>query len=215
MTELKVALFDLDGTVIDTEGEYSVFWGGMGKKYHPEIENFDKIIKGTTLTQIYDRYFPDAALQAVITEELDEWEKRMTYRFVDGAEDFIKDLRSNGVKCAIVTSSNDKKIKALSLAVPSFDSMFDKVLTSEMFAASKPNPDCYLLGAKVFNVDISECVVFEDAFTGLEAGMSAGMFTIGLTTTNSKKAIQDKCHYVIDDFKDFTFTKLKQIVDVK
>ena len=35
---MKVALFDLDGTVLDTEGEYSVFWGGMGRKYHPEIE---------------------------------------------------------------------------------------------------------------------------------------------------------------------------------
>ncbi len=209
-----IALFDLDGTVFDTEGEYSVFWGGMGKKYHPEIENFDKIIKGTTLTQIYERYFPDAALQAVITEQLDEWERNMTYRFVDGVEEFVNDLKANGVKCAIVTSSNEKKMQALVKAVPQFEGMFDKILTAEMFAASKPNPDCYLLGAKVFGADIRECVVFEDAFTGLEAGMSAGMFTIGLTTNNPREAIEDKCNYVIDDFKGLTYEKLLTIYNV-
>ncbi len=207
-----IALFDLDGTVFDTEAEYSVFWGGMGKKYRPEIENFDKIIKGTTLTQIYERYFPDPALQAVITEQLDEWERHMTYRFVDGVEDFVKDLKANGVKCAIVTSSNEKKMKALVKAVPQFDGMFDKILTAEMFAASKPNPDCYLLGARVFGADVSECVVFEDAFTGLEAGMRAGMFTIGVTTTNSREAIEDKCNHVIDDFKGLTYSTLKEII---
>ncbi len=208
-----VALFDLDGTVIDTESEYSVFWGGIGKKYHPEIDNFDKIIKGTTLTQIYERYFPDSALQAVITEQLDEWERNMTYRFVDGVENFVKDLKANGVKCAIVTSSNDKKMQAFVKAVPQFEGMFDRILTSEMFAASKPNPDCYLLGANVFGADISECVVFEDALTGLEAGMRAGMFTIGLTTTNPREAIEDKCNYVIEDFKGLDYDKLKQIIE--
>lgn len=206
---MKVALFDLDGTVLDTEGEYSVFWGGMGRKYHPEIEGFDKIIKGTTLTQIYANYFPDPELQAEITLQLDEWESGMKYRFVAGAEDFILDLRSHGVKCGIVTSSNEKKMANVRKRIPNLDSLFDKVLTSEMFSASKPAPDCYLLGARVFGVGKSECVVFEDAFTGLEAGMRAGMFTVGLATTNSRDAICDRCHLVADSFSDLSYQRVE------
>lgn len=202
---MKVALFDLDGTVLDTEAEYSVFWGGMGKKYHPEIEDFDKIIKGTTLTQIYGKYFPDPALQSQITEQLDEWERGMDYRFVDGAEDFVRDLRAHGVRCAIVTSSNEKKMQNVRKRIPQFEAMFDKVLTSELFSASKPNPDCYLLGARVFGADVADCVVFEDAFTGLEAGVRAGMFTIGLATTNARQDISDKCHLVADSFRDLSY----------
>ena len=206
---MKVALFDLDGTVLDTEGEYSVFWGGMGRKYHPEIEGFDKIIKGTTLTQIYANYFPNPELQAEITLQLDEWESGMKYRFVAGAENFILDLRSHGVKCGIVTSSNEKKMANVRKRIPNLDSLFDKVLPSEMFSASKPDPDCYLLGARVFGVGKSECVVFEDAFTGLEAGMRAGMFTVGLATTNSRDAICDRCHLVADSFSDLSYRKVE------
>ena len=74
-----------------------------------------------------------------------------------------------------------------------------------MFSASKPNPDCYLLGAKVFGAKVEECVVFEDALTGLEAGMRAGMFTIGFPTTNPREVIESRCSLVVDSFKDLSY----------
>lgn len=202
MNKFKVALFDLDGTILDTEGEYTEFWGGIGRIYHPEMPDFASIIKGTTLTQIFSKYFPDADIQESITSKLDEWEKGMQYRFVDGAEEFVSFLKSRGVKTAIVTSSNEKKMESVRLKSPSIMRLFDKVLTSEMFSHSKPHPDCYQLGAKVFGVEKEQCIVFEDAFTGLQAGRSAGMFTVGLATTNSPDSIRDKCDFVVDDFTD-------------
>ena len=51
------ALFDFDGVVMDTETQYSIFWGEQGRKYRPDLPNFDRIIKGQTLVQIYDKYF--------------------------------------------------------------------------------------------------------------------------------------------------------------
>ena len=56
---LKCALFDLDGVVFDTESQYSVFWGGVFRKYYPETEGLEQKIKGQTLVQIYDGYFKD------------------------------------------------------------------------------------------------------------------------------------------------------------
>lgn len=209
----KVALFDLDGTLIDTEGQYTDIWGTIGRKYRPDVPDLSYAIKGTTLTQILGKYFPGEELQKKVVAELDEKEAAMSYEFFPGALDFIADLHKNGVKCAIVTSSNKKKMESLAKKVPNFSSLFDRILTSEDFSASKPNPDCYLLGARVFDAELEECVVFEDAFTGLQAGMSAGIFTIGLATYNSREAIQDKCNYVLDNFEGVTYAKIKEIHD--
>ncbi|MBO4564186.1 MAG: HAD family phosphatase [Bacteroidaceae bacterium] len=205
---LKAALFDFDGTLVDTEGQYTQFWGRMARTYRPDIPQLEFLIKGTTLTQIFDRYFPDPAWQAEITKGLDDWEAQMDYRPVAGAEAFVADLKQHGVKCAIVTSSNQKKMESVRNQRPEFLAMFDRILTSEDFERSKPDPDCYLKAAQQFNADISECVVFEDAFNGLEAGMASGIFSVGLTTNNPAEAIRDLCHAIIADFTEINYEKL-------
>lgn len=206
------ALFDLDGTIFDTEPQYSDFWGEIGRRYHPEMPDFANIIKGTTLTQIFGRYFPDKELQVQIEAELDEWEQQMEFPFVTGAEDFIRDLRRHGVKCAVVTSSNLKKMASVEAHVPHFASLFDCILTSEDFRASKPDPDCYLQGVKSLGIDIKNCVVFEDAFTGLEAGRRSGIFTVGLATTNPRSAIKNLCDVVFDDFSQLSYVKIRDLL---
>ncbi|MCR5313438.1 MAG: HAD family phosphatase [Bacteroidaceae bacterium] len=213
MGKLKACLFDLDGTLFDTEGQYTVIWSAIGKKYRPDIPDLAQVIKGTTLKQIMERYFPDENVQKKVCEELDEYEAQMRYEFIDGARDFLDDLRSHGIKCAVVTSSNMKKMNCVARQMPEFNTLFDRVLTSEDFAASKPNPDCYLLGARVFDAALDECLVFEDAFTGLQAGTSAGIFTVGLATYNSREAIQDRCDYVIDNFVGMTYDKAAHLLE--
>ena len=176
------------------------------------MPRLEYLIKGTTLTQIFDRYFPDPAWQAEITKGLDEWEAQMDYRPVPGAEEFVSDLKQHGVKCTIVTSSNQKKMDSVRRQRPEFLAMFDRILTSEDFALSKPNPDCYIRGAEVFGARLSECVVFEDAFNGLEAGMASGITTIGLTTNNTAEAIRPLCHAIIADFTEITYEKLLLLI---
>ena len=75
---------------------------------------------------------------------------------------------------------------------PEFKAYFDRVLTSEDFAESKPHPDCYLKGASYFGVEPEDCVGLEDSFNGLKAVRASGAFTLGLATTNSREAIQPR-----------------------
>ena len=208
------ALFDFDGVVVDTEPQYSLFWDEKGEKYHPEIPEFGHHIKGQTLTQIYSQYFlhPEG-LQSEITRELLDFETRMSFEFIPGVVDFMKELRRKGVKIAIVTSSNDQKMANAHRALPELKSMVDAIITADKVTHSKPHPECFLLGAETLQMPIDRCIVFEDSFHGLESGNRAGMKVIGLATTNPASSIADKAGLVISDFVDFTYEKMVTVLE--
>ena len=207
------ALFDFDGVVVDTEPQYTLFWDEKGKKYHPEIPNFGHHIKGQTLIQIYKQFFREPeSLQDEITRQLLDYELTMHFEYIDGVVDFMKELREKGVKLAIVTSSNDAKMANAYREHPELKSMVDYIVTADRVTHSKPHPECFLLGAEMLGVEKDDCIVFEDSFHGIEAGNRAGMKVIGLATTNSAEAIADKCALVIPDFTDFTFEKMKGVL---
>ena len=198
----KAALFDLDGVVFDTEPQYTVFWGMICRQYHPEHLGLEHEIKGSTLTQIYDRWFsgPLASERASITARLDDYEQQMHYDYITGFEALVADLHRHGVKTAVVTSSNIPKMESVYRYQPRFKELFDAILTSEDFSRSKPDPDCYLKAAARFNVSPEECIVFEDSFNGLKSGRAAGMRVVGLATTNSAEAIAPYSDIQITDY---------------
>ncbi|MCR4854356.1 MAG: HAD family phosphatase [Prevotella sp.] len=199
---IKAALFDLDGVVFDTEPQYSVFWGEQCRLYHPEQPGLENRIKGQTLSQIYDAHFSGELKleQEVITRRLNEFESQMDFDYVPGFVEFISDLRRRNIKTAVVTSSNQEKMKAVYRKRPEFTSLFDEILTSEDFAESKPSPDCYLRAASRFGAEPQSCVVFEDSFNGLKSGRAAEMTVVGLSTTNDAEAISPLCDVVIPDY---------------
>ena len=202
MKQLKAALFDLDGVVFDTEPQYTVFWGSQCRLYHPEHPGLEHEIKGSTLDQIYGRWWSGELEKEreAVTQRLNEFEAQMDYTYINGLEAFINDLHQHGVKTAVVTSSNQPKMQSVFKARPEFKELFDAILTSEDFAESKPSPDCYLRGAARFGVEPSECVVLEDSFNGLKSGRAAGMYVVGLATTNDAEAIRPLCDEVISDY---------------
>lgn len=214
MKQLKAALFDLDGVVFDTEPQYTIFWGSQCRLYHPEHPGLEQEIKGSTLTQIYDRWFSGALAkeQPVITQRLDSFEAQMTYEYIVGLETLIADLHAHGVKTAVVTSSNVPKMESVYRKQPQFKTLFDAILTSEDFEYSKPHPDCYMKGAARFGASPAECVVFEDSFNGLKAGRAAGMHVVGLATTNTPEAIAPLSDIQITDFLEMNHDRLLKLL---
>lgn len=210
-TKTTAVLFDFDGVIMDTETQYSIFWHKVGVDY-VGMEDLESRVKGQTLTYIYDTFFAGKAdEQREITAALNRFEQEMDYDYIPGVLDFIADLRRNRVKIAVVTSSNDQKMTAVYRAHPEVKTMFDRILTAELFAHSKPAPDCFLLGMEVFGTTSDSTYVFEDSFNGLKAGMASEATVIGLSTTNPREAIAPLCHCVLDDFKGFTYDKMLQV----
>lgn len=213
---ISTALFDLDGVVFDTEPQYTEFWREQFTLYHPDQPGLEQRIKGQTLVQIFDGYFNELKdEQPKITARLNEFERNMRFEYTRGFLDFISDLRKNHIHTAVVTSSNLAKMNSVYKALHGFKSLFDAILTSEDFSASKPDPDCYLRGAARFDEqDVRRCVVFEDSFNGLRAGRSAGMYVVGLATTNAAEAIRPLCDVVIKDFHNLNYDCLQRKLNI-
>lgn len=198
------ALFDLDGVLIDSESIYTVFWNRMNELFPTGIDNFSYVIKGTTLPQILDRYFPDPKVQAELRVYLKKQEAEMVYRIFPGVERFLKALKEKGIPTAIVTSSNDAKMKVLFDSLPGFRDYFDVVVTDTDVTRSKPDPQGYMLAAERLGVPSEYCVVFEDSRAGLEAGRRAGGKVVAVATTLTHEDIAGCGDIVIDSFEELT-----------
>ncbi len=210
--KIEAVLFDLDGTLVDSEAQYTRLWSSVALRWAPQFPHLAEEIKGTTLTQILERYFPDPQLSRQVVQAVEEFEEHMDFPLFPGAENFVNDLRSHGILTAIVTSSDRKKMEKFRCNQPHFGTLFDRILTSEDFLASKPSPDPYLKAAASLGCDIRHCVVVEDALTGLESGMRSGAFTLGVATTNPRSAIESRCHHVLDSLEGLTYDALRTIM---
>jgi len=190
-------LFDLDGVLLDSEGQYSIFWGDMGKKYPTGIENFASYIKGFHLNRILS-YFDSEEIRQEVLDSLNDFEKNMRYEFFPGALEFVKMLRQSGIPMAIVTSSDRKKMQSLYSQFPEFPTLFDHIITGDMVIKAKPDPYCFLMGAKLLGIDIADCIVFEDSRNGLMAGRASGARVIGVATTLSREEVSELSDMTID-----------------
>jgi HAD superfamily hydrolase (TIGR01509 family) len=197
-----IALFDLEGVIMDTETQYGIFWNRTGKELLG-MDDFGRTIKGQTLNHIISHFDGVSKSKDEIIRELYEYERNMSYDYIPGADAFMKGLHARGIPMAIVTSSNDAKMVNVRKAHPELWELTDAILTSEHFSKSKPDPECFIKGMEILGGRPEETFVFEDSIHGINAGRAAGAKVIGLATTNTREAIVHLCDQVIDDFTGF------------
>lgn len=204
--ELKTALFDFDGVIVDTEPIYDIFWNEAGIRYETGIDNFAAVIKGTTLPYIIEKYFSDRTeeFRRMVVKESTEYESTMPLPTMPGSIEFLHLLKEKGVQMGLVTSSDNSKVER-AFKLHHLDNLFDTVVTADRITKGKPDPMCYLLAANDLGVSPADCLVFEDSFAGIQAGTAAGMRVIGLSTTNPAESLKDKVYEVIPNFEKITF----------
>ncbi len=200
--KIHSVLFDLDGVLIDTEGIYSDFWSGIDRLFPTGVDGFATRIKGHTLTEILDTYFAPEDHQA-IKDMLVAQERDMQYRLFPGARDVLASLREQGVRTAIVTSSNRRKMDCLFKQLPELRELTDTLVTDEDVTASKPDPQGYLLAAERLGAPDGGFVVCEDSFAGIEAGRRAGAYVAGIATTNARADVERVADVTLDTINDF------------
>ena len=204
-------LFDLDGVLLDSEGQYSIFWADMDKEYHTGVPDFAAFIKGFHLTRILGYFESDEVRQQVL-EKLLAFERNMRYVLFPGALSFVEDLRAAGIPMAIVTSSDRMKMQALYSQHPEFPALFDQIVTGDMVTRAKPDPECFLMAAQLIGVDIRDCIVFEDSRNGLIAARASGAGIIGVASTLDREVVAPLSDFTVNAVSELT---IEQVVNLK
>lgn len=204
-------LFDLDGVLIDSESEYTLIWDEIDRQFPTGVDNFSVKIKGETLPEILHQYFSIDDHPAVINM-LNSMEQRMKYPLLPGADALLRKLQQQEIGAVLVTSSNEMKMKHLREEQPALCSYFKDIVTADRISHSKPDPEGYLLGASLLEIDPHSCVVFEDSLQGVKAGKSAGAYVVGLSTTLPVETIAPYCNRVINNLDDVDLDELLQAI---
>ncbi|MCK5310592.1 MAG: beta-phosphoglucomutase family hydrolase, partial [Desulfobacteraceae bacterium] len=131
--------------------------------------------------------------------------KKEGVKVYESTVDLIRELRKNGFKTAIVSSSKNcsKVLKSANIKAL-FDTRVDGIVSESLGLTGKPEPDIFLQAASVLDVDVERCVVVEDALSGVEAGEKGGFgMVIGVNRKDQAKKLKQKgAHIVVDDLSE-------------
>ncbi|MBU8849046.1 MAG: beta-phosphoglucomutase family hydrolase [Desulfobacterales bacterium] len=119
--------------------------------------------------------------------------------------DLIRQLRKNGFKTAIVSSSKNCRQVLKTVEIEAlFDVRVDGVVSESLGLTGKPEPDIFLEAARRLDVDVNRCVVVEDALSGVEAGAKGGFgMVVGVNRGNQERKLKQKgAHLVVDDLSE-------------
>lgn len=193
-------LFDLDGVLIDSENLYTRFWDVTEALYPTGIPDFAHAIKGTTLGSIMKLFKPEE--RDDIMARILDFDSHLEYPMFDGAIDLLNLLSQRGIPAALVTSSNPEKMAQLERQYPDFLPRFAAVINGSMVSRGKPDPEGYLLAAKMLGKEPSKCVVVEDSLQGIRAGRAAGCEVWGLTTTLPLDTIAPEANFTFNNIRE-------------
>lgn len=206
---IKAVLFDMDGCLFDSEYYYMTGTLDWMKKYGYTGSDSDVYqIIGTTMNQTYEILYHlmdgKLTLEEIIKINNDYFDidhpldcKKIMF---DGVKEVIDELKKLGIKFALCSSSPKKTIVSNLIAMDIYDD-FELITSSEDFSRPKPFPDIYLAAKDHLKLDNEECVVYEDSKLGIEAGVSAKIFTIA---RKDERYNQDQSHadLIVNDIKE-------------
>lgn len=206
----QAVLFDMDGVLIDSEWlmrdtaiqaleEYGV---------HPRHEDFleftgcgeDRFVGGVAEKYglVYDVSMKARAYDFFGRRVMEETD------VPEGVKEMIQTLRGRGLKLAVCSAADRRKVLYNLMAIGVTEDSFGAFVTGSDVERKKPFPDIYLEGARRLGVEPKDCLVVEDAVSGIQAAHAAGMHAAAVPTTFTKEELQERVspEYMLERIKE-------------
>jgi sugar-phosphatase len=203
---LGAAVFDLDGTLIDTEPRNRVMWSRLFDAHGvPHDEDLIASFAGRRGLEVLEdlaHLFPGRTVEELFAQAIsyESMPGMPAVAPVPGAVGLVRSLADAGVPLAVVTSGQRPYAERL-LAGLGIRDLLDLVVTAGDVVTGKPHPEGYLAAARDLDVPPEETIGFEDAPAGVAAVKAAGMICVGVITTQPAGALAGADH-VVADFKE-------------
>ncbi|MBK7821136.1 MAG: HAD family phosphatase [Tessaracoccus sp.] len=184
LAEPKAVLWDLDGTLVDTEPIWDETQGEMlaerGLTITDEVNASLRGGSATVTAQVLAELYADGTPPQEIFDELHDRviaKLLVDLPWIPGARELMEELGRNGVPCAIVTASYGNIVEAVRARLPR---NVRCIVTGDSVANNKPHPEPYLTGADLLRVDPRDAVALEDSIPGARSALAAGSVVVAV-----------------------------------
>lgn len=207
---IRAVLFDVDGTLLDTERIYVDAWKIAAREFGFELPE-----ESLKRTRALDRNVAEKIFQSYVGERfhyLEVWKRRVeiseeviaagTRPLVKpGVPEFLDWLDSRKIPyCIASMTASEKTCSHLERA--GLLDRFPVRVTGDEVTHGKPNPEIFLLAAKKLGVEPADCAVFEDSYAGIQAAVNAGMLPIMIPDYVPAREQERACGVVLDSMLD-------------
>jgi beta-phosphoglucomutase len=209
MTKVKACLFDLDGVIVDTAIYHFQAWRRLANELGFDFtEHQNEQLKGISRMESLELILGWGEVSLSEEDKL-TWATRKNNWYLDlvkemtpneilpGVKDFLTLLRENNIKIALGSASKNSKLILERIEMLPY---FDAIIDGNNITKGKPDPQVFLLGAEETGCKPAECVVFEDAVAGVQAGKAGGMWVVGVGSPE----ILFEADIVISTFEEMT-----------
>ena len=196
MYKLPTFIFDLDGVITDTGNQHFESWKKVCKsinynltyKKNRELKGVSRIKSLKKIGNWADLKFTKQKFNELLIQKnkiyLEKISKINNSDIIDGVYDFITNAKKHNHLIALYSSSKNANFILEKLKIKT---LFDAIVDGNNVKKSKPDPEGFLIAAKLTNTNPLDCVVFEDSQAGITAANLVNMKTIGIGKLNELK----------------------------
>lgn len=222
MPKLKALIFDVDGTLSDTERDghrvaFNKAFSDAKLDWTWDVETYGILLKVSGGKERIRYFIEEFQPVSAVPDDLDGFIKRLhqskTAHYVEllktgaiplrpGVERLLVEARSSDLRLAIATTTTPENVTALlsSTLGPASIAWFDVIAAGDVVPRKKPAPDIYLYALKKMDLCAAECMAFEDSENGLLSSMQAGLKTIVTVNDYTRNDHLDGAAIVLDQF---------------
>ena len=208
---IKLCIFDLDGVICDTAKYHYLAWKELADEMQiPFNVKDNERLKGVSRMASLEIILSLGKQESLSDEDKEALATRKNGRYVEmisqmekdeilpGVKDFLNELRERGIKIALGSASKNTGIIMERLGLRE---AFDYIVDGTMIVNTKPDPEVFVKSMEYYGLEPEECIVFEDAAAGIEAGHRGGMRCVGI----GKKEDLPEADYLIQGFAGVSF----------
>jgi len=202
--QIDTIIFDLDGTLIDTEHSatqaLATCFGEWGISIEPvDAQHITGRTWGSAFSYLFNKYMlplgREEAAHQIMQKYRETIEKELHQ--VPGSVSAVRSL-ANQYRIGLVSGSGRREI-LWALDQLQIRQHFEVILGAEDYPRSKPEPDGYLKALQIFQSQASRTLIFEDSLAGIQSARSAGAWVVAITSTNHFNQDNSQAHYQIPD----------------
>lgn len=209
LKDIDAVIFDVDGTIADSMWMWKQIDIEYLERFHIALpDDLQKSIEGMSFLETAHYFKKRFRIEDSIEQMMSDWHDMAAHKYrheiflKEGAGDFFKLCRKNGILLGIATS-NSVELLNYFLKSNGIEECFQVIITGSDGLRGKPAPDMYLEAAKILSVSPKRCLVFEDIIPGIMAAKNAGMKVCAIDDAYSRDVLsekKEKADYFIESF---------------